>query len=74
MTSDEQLYWNPVSTFLSADLCKKAVVCVDSKACYYFVDFYFDEKYIDTTAFPGKSLRYVEDAAENYTLGILNVN
>ena len=37
----------------------------------YFV-LYFDEKgnVIDSEKFPGKSVHYVEDAAENWALGI----
>ena len=52
----------------------KAAINIDLKACYYFIDFYKDNMYIDTIAYPEKSIHYVEDCAENYTLGILNVS
>jgi len=37
---------------------------------YYII--YFDEKggILDSEKFPGKSIHYVEDAAENWSLGI----
>ena len=65
--------WKQISEHFNEDRSKKAIVNVDLKACYYFIDFYLNDRYTDTVAYPEKSLRYVEDAAENYTLGILNV-
>jgi hypothetical protein len=62
-----------ISEHYSDDKTKKAVVNVDLKACYYFIDFYLNDRYTDTIAYPEKSIHFVEDAAENYTLGILNV-
>jgi hypothetical protein len=70
---DEQIYWNPISTFWSDSRNKKAVVCADNKACYYFVDYFIDEMFINSVSYPGKSLRWAEDCAENFTLGILDV-
>lgn len=40
----------------------------------YSVAFFKDDKFKGEMMFPDKSLRYVEDAAENYTLGILEFN
>ena len=65
--------WKTISEHYSDDRTKKAIVNVDLKACYYFIDFYDCDIYIDTKSFPEKSIHFVEDAAENYTLGILNV-
>ena len=62
-----------ISEYYSEDKTKKAVVNVDLKACYYFIDFYMNDKYTDTIIYPEKSVHFVENAAENYTLGILNV-
>jgi hypothetical protein len=62
-----------ISKFWDPDHIKMAVVHVDTKTCAYFVEFYIDEKLIETRDFPNKSLYFVEDAAENYTMGILNV-
>lgn len=62
-----------ISKFWDPDHTKMAVVHVDTKTCSYFVEFYLNEKLIETRDFPCKSLYFVEDAAENYTLGILNV-
>jgi len=65
--------WKPITEYYSDDKTKKAIVNVDLKACYYFIDFYLNDIYTDTIAYPEKSIYYVQDAAENYTLGILNV-
>jgi hypothetical protein len=66
-----------LSEFWSDDHYKKAMVFFDTNTQCYFVECYDVHlsglKIIDTISFPGKSLRYAEDAAENYTLGILNV-
>jgi hypothetical protein len=65
--------WKPITEYYSDDKTKKAVINVDLKACYYFIDFYLNDKYTNTVSYPEKSIYYVQDAAENYTLGILNV-
>ena len=62
-----------ISEHYSDDKTKKAIVNVDLKACYYFIDFYLNDRYTDTVAYPEKSISFVEDKAENYTLGIVNV-
>ena len=62
-----------ISKFWDPDHTKQAIVGVDSNTQCYYVEFYNDDKLVETKMFPGKSLYYVEDAAENYTLGILNV-
>ena len=66
-----------LSEFWSDDNYKKALVFVDSKTQCYFVECYDVHlsglKIVETLSFPGKPLRYVEDVAENYTLGIMNV-
>ena len=71
--SQTDIVWKPVSEFYNDDRSKKAIVNIDIKAQYYFIDFYDNKTYINTISYPGKSYNYVEDAAENYTLGILNV-
>jgi hypothetical protein len=62
-----------ISKFWDDDHKKQAIVFVDTKTCSYFVEFFLDNKLIETRDFPNNSLYFVEDAAENYTLGILNV-
>jgi hypothetical protein len=62
--------WKTISENYSEDRARKAVVNVDLKACYYFIDFYLNGIYTDTIAYPEKSIHYVESAAVNYTLGI----
>ena len=66
--------WKTISEHYSDDKSKKAIVNVDLKACYYFIDFYLNDIYTDSVAYPEKSIHFVEDAAENYTLGILNID
>ena len=63
--------WKNISTFWSDDHSKKATVNVDKSTCCYFVDYFIDESCVATKSYPGKSLYWVEDAAENYTHGIL---
>jgi len=57
-----------ISEFISDNGVKKAVVVkIDDS---YSIDFYVNESYNHTIMYAGNSLRYVEDAAENYVLGI----
>jgi hypothetical protein len=63
-----------ISKFWDVDHTKMAVVHVDTKTCCYFIEFFKDDKPVDTVHYPNKSLYFVEDAAENYTLGILNID
>ena len=62
--------WKPITEYYSDDKTKKAVINVDLKACYYFIDFYLNDIYTDTVAYPEKNIYFVEDAAENYISGI----
>ena len=63
--------WKNISTFWSDDHSKKATVNVDKATCCYFVDYFIDECFERSVSYPGKSLYWVEDCAENYTQGIL---
>lgn len=63
--------WKNISTFWSDDHSKKATVNVDKSTCCYFVDYYLDECFVRSIPYPGKSLYWAEDVAENYTQGIL---
>ena len=65
------ILWKSISTFWSEDHVKKAVVSVDKNTHSYFIDFYINEQFAVSKAYPAKSLYWVEDAAENYTKGIL---
>lgn len=66
--------WDKISTYWSEDRSKKAVVCQDFISCSPFVDFFENDVYINTIAYPTKSIYFAESAAKNYTLGILNVS
>lgn len=57
-----------ISDYFSDDGTKKAVVFKQDRG--YGVDFYHNEQYDHSCLFTSKSLNYVEDAAENYVLGI----
>tara|TARA_R110000772_G_scaffold25420_1_gene66284 strand:+ start:1090 stop:1305 length:216 start_codon:yes stop_codon:yes gene_type:complete len=60
-----------LSTYYSDDNKGHAEVHVDMKQESFYIK-YFDEngKRFFTEDFPDKSLRYVEDAAENWALGV----
>ena len=62
-----------LSEFYDRESNKKAVVGLMIEPQVYYVDFYQDNNIIETRTFPGKSFYYVEDAAENYICGILNI-
>lgn len=68
------MMWKMISEQYSNDRSRKAIINVDLKACYYFIDFYLNDRYTDTVAYPEKSIHFVEDAAENYCNGLLNVS
>lgn len=52
---------------------KKAVV-VETDPGKYAIDFYENDRYLYSMLFTEKSLHYVKDAAENYTLDIFHPN
>lgn len=60
-----------ISKFWSDDKRKKSVVYESNSVL--MVDFFYDEYPIAVRHFKGKSIHYAEDAAENYTLGILQL-
>jgi hypothetical protein len=65
-----------ISIHNSTDNKKTAIVKQDD-AGVYAIDFYdYDvgELALTRRVFEGKSIHFVEDAAENYTLGILDVD
>lgn len=57
-----------ISDYFSDDGTKKAVVFKQDRG--YGIDFFENEEYDHTLLFTSKSLQYVEDAAENFVLGI----
>ena len=63
--------WKTISTHWSDDRSRKANVNVDNARCCYFVDYYEEDRFVKSIAYPGKSIHWAEDCAENYTLGIL---
>jgi len=66
--------WKTISEYNSGDKSRKAVLNVDLKACYYFIDFYENDQYTYSVSYPEKSIYFAQDAAENYCNGILNVS
>jgi len=59
---------NKLSEYYSDDMTNKAVVIEHDGR--YLIDFYENNSYNHTIMYNDKSLHYVEDAAENYALGI----
>jgi hypothetical protein len=67
MTSDVEV---SVSSFQSPDGSKRSVVWSINNGSSYVIDLYEGETLVDYMVIKGKSIDYVEDAAENYVLGI----
>ena len=57
-----------ISGFTSDDGSKQAIVSLEQDK--YLLDFYENKEYTHTIFYKSKSLRFVEDAAENYVNGI----
>ena len=58
--------------YINEDQSKKAIVSVYTPTQFYYIDYYKNNSYNNSISYPGKSLRYVEDAAESYINGIFN--
>jgi hypothetical protein len=39
---------------------------------YYYVKFFENDEHIETRVLKEKTLRYAEDCAENWTIGVIN--
>tara|TARA_R110000868_G_scaffold244495_1_gene500815 strand:+ start:146 stop:358 length:213 start_codon:yes stop_codon:yes gene_type:complete len=66
-----------ISTYFKegTDLKSRAEVVFDSDNTVYNIEYYNLQGLIfHTESFPGKSVHYVEDAAENWALGIKVLN
>ncbi len=58
-----------ISTYISESTNGRAEVKQDGTG--YYIDYYgHDGSHIVKESFPNKSLHYVEDAAENWSLGV----
>jgi len=62
-----------LNEFYSDDNEKKAVILFDQNTQVYWVDYYKEGKLLLSLPYCEKSLYYVQDAAENFCNGILNV-
>ena len=67
MTSDVEV---SISSFESEDGSRRSVVWSINGGSSYVIDLYEGETLVDYMVIKGKSIQYVEDAAENYVLGI----
>ena len=57
--------------YKNEDLKEKAVVRFDTETTEFYVDYYDkDQNIFYTEFFEGKSVHFIEDAAENWALGI----
>lgn len=59
-----------ISDYYSDDETKKATVFKQDNG--FGIDFYSNGEYDHTLIYLSKSLQFVEDAAENYVMGIFN--
>lgn len=65
---------NKITTYHADDGRGKAEVHFDFKSEHAYIKYFDDNgRLFFTEEFPNKSLRYVEDAAENWALGIKNL-
>ena len=62
-----------LNEFYSDDKEKKAVIQFDSNTQVYWVDYYKEGKLLVSLPYCEKSIYFVEEAAENYVNGFLNV-
>lgn len=60
-----------LTEYFSDDMTKSAVI--NKEGTVYSIDFFQDGVKVGTRVFSDHTLQYVEDAAENYTLGILKI-
>lgn len=65
-----------ISTYFKENAsAARAEVSRNQAGEYYYIDFYdVGGNKVKTEAFPGKSIHYVEDAAENWALNIKALN
>ena len=68
--TEEPSVFETVSEFVSKDKSLKAVVRRNRSNSIYEIDFYNGRKKIATESYAFHTLRYHEDAAENYVNGI----
>jgi hypothetical protein len=59
-----------ISNYYNGDGSRGAVVKEDGES--FFIDFYVNNEYYHTIEYSNKSIKYVEDAAENYVHGIFH--
>jgi len=62
-----------LSEFYSDDKEKNAKIVFDANTQVYWVDYYKEGKLLLSLPYVDKSIHYVQDAAENFCNGILNV-
>lgn len=58
-----------LSTYQSADLAKKANICLCDEI--FVVEFFYNRRLVGEIEYPNKNILYVQDAAKNYIAGIL---
>jgi hypothetical protein len=65
-----------LSTFYKDDESEYCEIHVDLKEEFFYIKYYKKDaaKWFHTEEFIGKALRYVEDAAENWALGIKKID
>jgi len=62
-----------LNEFYSDNNEKKAVILFDQNTQVYWVDYYKEGKLLLSLPYFDKNIHYVEEAAENFCNGILNV-
>jgi hypothetical protein len=63
-----------LNEFYSDDKEKKAVILFDQNTQVHWVDYYKEGKLLLSLPYIDKSIYFVEEAAENFCNGVLNVS
>ena len=62
-----------ISKFICEDTDREVIIGVDIKTNCYYIEFFLKDKLMDTRFFPNKNIQYVEDIADDYINGTMEV-
>ena len=73
-TKIARIYFGDIQTKVVTEENDDRAVLVNELFPSFTIDFYLKNRKEGTLSYPEQSLRYVEDAAENWALGIMDEN
>lgn len=68
-----RIYFGDTQTKIKVDSDRTKAVLVNELEQCFSIDFYYKNRKEGTLSYPELSLRYVEDAAENWALGVFDL-